>query len=476
MRLSLRLLLGYFLIVGVAAWFVLNVFVDEVKPGVRQAMEDTLIDTSSLLAQIARDDLIAGTLPQGRFADEVARYRKQTLKTPLWGILKTEPGFRIYVTDDKGIVRFDSSGEAIGQDYSRWNDVYLTLHGKYGARTTSEGAGYGDWTVMYVAAPIKDGERIVGVLTVAKPNRLVQPYIERSEAKIRRAGWLLLGITLAIGLIVALGLHHNLQKLEAYAGAVSRGERADLPKLSVKELRTLGAALEAMRERLEGRQYVEQYVATLTHEMKSPLTAIHGAAELLQDQDMPEPDRKRFIGNIREQAGRLKALIERMLNLANVEHRRKLEGAEDLDLRALTHEVINRFQPQITAGHLEIRLAEGGIIPVHGEAFLLKQAIANLLDNAIAFSPVGTALDIELQTDPPALILRDHGPGIPDFARDQVFERFYSLPRPDGSGKSTGLGLAFVREVALLHGGTVRLENHPQGGAVATLVLPLKNG
>lgn len=467
MRLSLRLLLGYFLIVGVAAWFVLNVFVNEVKPGVRQTMEDTLVDTASLLAQIARDDLLAGTLPQGRFAAEVARYRSQSLKTPLWGLLKTEPGFRIYVTDAKGIVQYDSSGVDTGKDYSRWNDVYLTLRGKYGARTSTEGSEYGDWTVMHVAAPIRNGERIVGSLTVAKPNRLVQPYIERSEAKIRRAGWLLLGITLAIGLIVALGLHHNLQKLEAYADAVSRGERADLPKLSVKELRTLGAALEAMRERLEGRQYVEQYVATLTHEMKSPLTAIQGAAELLQDPAMQEPDRNRFTGNIREQVGRLKALIERMLNLASIEHRRKLEGAENLDLRALTAEVINQFQPQITARQLQVNLPEGAAVTIHGEAFLLKQAIANLLDNAISFSPQGGALEFTLQADPPTLALRDHGPGIPDYARDQVFERFYSLPRPDGSGKSTGLGLAFVREVALLHGGTVKLENHPNGGVMA---------
>lgn len=469
MRLSLRLLLGYFLIVGVAAWFVLNVFVDEVKPGVRQAMEDTLVDTAGLLAEIARDDLIAGTLPSGRFASEVERYMQRPQQMRLWGMLKAEPGFRIYVTDDKGIVRFDSSGDALGHDYSRWNDVYLTLRGQYGARTSVEDPEYRDWTVMHVAAPVRDGEHIIGVLTVAKPNRLVQPYIERSEKKIRRAGWLLLGITLAIGLIVALGLHHNLQKLEAYAAAVSRGERADLPKLSVKELRTLGAALEAMRERLEGRQYVEQYVTTLTHEMKSPLTAIQGSAELLQDPAMVPEDRNRFTGHIREQVGRLKSLIERMLNLASIEHRRKLESEEELDLCGLIKEVAEQFQPQLAAHKLQIALPHDTHIPVRGEAFLLKQAIANLLDNAIDFSPENGSLELSVQANPPALTLRDHGPGIPDYAQDQVFERFYSLPRPDGNSKSTGLGLAFVREVVLLHGGTVTLGNHPDGGAVATI-------
>ena len=70
------------------------------------------------------------------------------------------------------------------------------------------------------------------------------------------------------------------------------------------------------------------------------------------------------------------------------------------------------------------------------------------------------------------LTVRDHGPGLPSFAEQRVFEKFFSLPRPDTGRKGTGLGLAFVREVATLHGGSARLANHPDGGALATLVLP----
>lgn len=473
MRLSLRLLLGYFLIVGIAAWFVLAVFREEVKPGVRQAMEDALVDTANLLAQLAREDVIAGHIQDGAFAHQTRQYHMQPLQAHFWEQIKKEPGFRVYITDAKGIVRFDSNGLAVGQDYSRWNDVYRTLRGQYGARTSPDTPNYPDATVMHVAAPIRDDRgQIIGSLTVAKPNRLVQPYIDRSESRISHAGWLLLGIALVIGLIVTLSLHHNLSRLEQYAAAIGKGERAELPRLSIKELRLLGATLETMRTRLEGRQYVEQYVSTLTHEMKSPLTAIRGAAELLDDAAMPEHERLRFLGNIKTQVARLQNLIERMLGLASVEYRRRLESTAPLDLRHLVQEALAGLQPQIMARQLNISTIAGAPVMVQGEAFLLTQAIANLLDNAISFSPIGASIDLHFRAGPPTLIVHDQGPGIPDYAQEHLFERFYSLPRPDGQGKSTGLGLAFVQEVAELHGGSITLSNHPEGGAIAELQLP----
>jgi two-component system sensor histidine kinase CreC len=113
-------------------------------------------------------------------------------------------------------------------------------------------------------------------------------------------------------------------------------------------------------------------------------------------------------------------------------------------------------------------------IQVEGDAFLLHQALINLLANAIDFSPAGAAVDVAAATAGRRieLTVRDCGPGIPDYALDRVFERFYSLRRPDSGKKGTGLGLAFVREVAHLHGGEVHLTNNDGGGAVATLALP----
>ena len=109
-----------------------------------------------------------------------------------------------------------------------------------------------------------------------------------------------------------------------------------------------------------------------------------------------------------------------------------------------------------------------------GDALLLRQALGNLLDNAAGFAPPGSCIELMAQRhgSQVEIAVRDRGEGIPAYALERIFERFYSLPRPT-AGKSTGLGLPFVREVASLHGGTVEVLNHPDGGACARLFLPL---
>jgi two-component system sensor histidine kinase CreC len=112
-------------------------------------------------------------------------------------------------------------------------------------------------------------------------------------------------------------------------------------------------------------------------------------------------------------------------------------------------------------------------IRVHGDRFLIGQAVGNLLQNALEFSSRGgnVAVSLRSEASEAVIVVRDHGPGIPDFALAKVFERFYSLARPDGQ-RSSGLGLCFVREVAALHRGSIVIANDPAGGAVATLTLP----
>jgi two-component system, OmpR family, sensor histidine kinase CreC len=161
-NISLKIFLGYFLLVGLAAWFVLNIFVAEVKPGVRQAMEDALVDTASVLAELAKADVETGNIQSGHFAAALNAYQSRANKANIWGVKKESADYRVYITDIKGMVIFDSAHLALGQDYSQWNDVYLTLQGKYGVRSSAEmiGEKNGD-TIMYVAAPIKKMEPLL---------------------------------------------------------------------------------------------------------------------------------------------------------------------------------------------------------------------------------------------------------------------------------------------------------------------------
>src|SRR3546814_2103705 len=130
----------------------------------------------------------------------------------------------VYVTDARGIVGFDSSGRDVGRDYSRWNDVDLTRRGEYGARSTRIDPDDEDSTVMHVAAPIRDADgRIAGVLTVAKPNQAIAPFIERSQQAVLRWCLVLLGTALLVGVLAAGWLSRPVGRLQRFAMAVSAG-------------------------------------------------------------------------------------------------------------------------------------------------------------------------------------------------------------------------------------------------------------
>ena len=474
MPLGIRIFLVYFLFVGLAGYFVLSTVMEEIRPGVRQSTEETLVDTANLLAEFLRDDLKAGDLSESRLHEVLRAYGKRQPQANIWGLEKNQINHRIYVTDAQGIVLLDSAGDAVGQDYSRWNDVYLTLRGEYGARSSRSDPDDDTSSVMHVAAPIRDDAgAIIGSLTVAKPNRSVEPFIAASQRAILRQGGLLLGLSFLVGVAVTWWLSRALGSLGRYARAVTAGERVAAPELGNSEIGELGRALATMRERLDGKQYVEHYVQTLAHEMKSPLAAIRGAAEILA-QDPPEADRLRFIANLESQSNRLASMIDRMLALAAVESRQRLTELEALDLAALARETVLAAEPRLHARQVQVEFTDfPERAPLRGDRFLLVQAIGNLLENAIAFSPEGGTIRLALDRDGGHWRLRigDEGPGIPEFAQARIFERFYSLPRPDGA-RSSGIGLNFVREVMALHGGQVSVGNGQPIGAQATLLLP----
>lgn len=479
MKISLKIFLGYFVLVGLAAWFVLTIFVDEVKPGVRQAMEDTLVDTANVLAEFAAPEVKAGNIQTGTFAQSLAQYKARATKANtsfanISGVKKQSADYRVYITNSKGIVIFDSANLALGQDYSRWNDVHLTLRGKYGVRSSPAVAGgkKGD-TVMYIAAPIKDGNRIIGSLTVAKANRTLLPFIERAQQKIMRWGALLLVLSIIIGVLFTWRFTHKINALREYAIKVSKGEKSIAPTSSNDELSELATAMQSMRNELDGKQYVQENVQHLTHELKSPITAIQGALELISP-NMPAADQTRFLAQIKTQSSRVQTIIENMLGLASLEHQQQLSQVSDVNLHDLIQTQIKHLAEKAQALQANIRAACKEEIFINADGFLLGQAIYNLLENALDFSSTNSLIQINVveEANHIQIYILDQGVGIPDYALGKIFNKFYSLPRPRTHQKSTGLGLNFVQEVAKLHGGSVTLSNHADRGVIATITLP----
>ena len=370
-----RVILSYLMIVGVGFFFLTRKMSNDVRPRYLEAEEEAMVDIANVLAAMA-EQFWSGDqmdLTSFRTAYDAALTRKFSAR--IYDLTKSSLDLHVYVADAAGRVVFDSNeGKLVGADYSRYNDVYLTLRGKYGRRSTRTVKSDPATSVLYVAAPIFHGGRIAGVLTVAKPLASMGDFMKRTQKHILLHGTAAAAGAVLMGVLFSAWLTYPIRNLITYAKAIRDGRRTARPHLGHSEIRTLGIAFEEMRDALEGKDYVNRYVQTLTHEMKSPVAAIQGAAELLQE-EMPPDDRRRFLANIQSETVRIQEVV-------------------------------------------------------------------------------------------------DSGPGIPDFALPRVFERFYSLPRPDTGRKSSGLGLAFVREVALLHGGEVELFNRPEGGTRALLSLP----
>ncbi|MEX5587781.1 two-component system sensor histidine kinase CreC [Pseudomonas urmiensis] len=474
MRLGIRIFLVYFLFVGLSGYFLLNTVREQIRPVVRQSSEETLVDTANLLAEILLDDVKAGTLAQSRLPQLLESYGQRRPGAEIWGLAKNQVSHRIYVTDAKGTVLLDSSGNDLGKDYSRWNDVYLTLQGQYGARSTRSDPDDESTSVMHVAAPIMDAGKIIGVVTVAKPNSSLQPYIDRAERRLLNLGLGLIGLGLLVGALLSWWLARSLRRLTHYAQAVSEGQRAALPHYKGGELGQLATAVERMRTELAGKAYVERYVHTLTHELKSPLAAIRGASELLQG-EMPAEQRVRFASNIERESGRLQQMIERLLNLAQVEQMQALEDEQDVALAPMVDELLLAHAARIESAGLQVRQRVPVGVRLRCDPFLMRQALANLLENALDFTPQGGALLFELEQagERMALSLFNQGEAIPHYAIGRVSERFYSLPRPGSGRKSTGLGLNFVAEVMQLHGGALAVDN-VEGGVRVRLWLPAR--
>jgi two-component system sensor histidine kinase CreC len=467
-RIFLVLLLVYAL--GMA--FVLYRVVTDLDPRYRESAEESLVETSQLLATLVEQDVRDGVLDTVRMDALFKSTYARSFDAQIFSVKKTHVELRAYVTDSKGTVVFDSTGQSLGQDFSQWRDVRLALKGLYGARSTLDNPSDDQSTVMYVAAPVRwvstangvgndagggagSGE-IIGTVTVGKPTQSFGQFVAAARSRTLYAGLLSVLAVVVLALMLSVWLVRPFGLITDFA-RYARAQKGFHPwRLLRRAWDLLLAAFEEMRDALTGRNYVADYVQTLTHEVKSPLSAIRGAAELLQ-----EP---------------MEEMVDRMMELTALETRRVLDGATPVALLPLMEDLALACQGVAAKRNIRVTVVTQTDATVEADPFLLRRAISNLLDNALDFSPEGgeVELGLSLQGRWAVVTVRDQGPGIPAYAQDKVFSKFYSLERPHSRKKSTGLGLSFVKEIAALHRGRVELGNRPEAegtGALATLWL-----
>lgn len=417
-----------------------------------ESMRRTMGDTAVFLASFAE------TEPEGDWTQRIA-----TL--PAQGEL-----LRVFASDTQDRVIFDATGRDTGMIY-RW--------GMYGGGAKASN----NYTLPNVAvvgnelrvrAPVKRDGEIVGWVGVGRPLATVVEGVTRARWRLVIYTGIIAAALVVAGWWIAAKLAHSLERLTVHARAVRDGRISLPPPSRVREVSELCRAFEEMRDALEGRQHVERYTQALAHEVKAPLAAIRGAAELM-DENMPESQRAKFLANIRQETARIQRIIDRLLELSSLEARKQLQQTVRIEAARLAHEASDIVRPAAMAKGVALQVnAEAGLA-LRGDPVLLREALVNLLQNAVEFSSTGSVVGLSVQAAGREVVFEvtDEGPGVPDYALPRVFERFYSLPRPGTEKKSTGLGLALVREIAHLHGGEATLENRGEGGAISTIIVPM---
>ncbi len=478
---SFRAFVIYLAILGGLIWFTLENAVERLNDGMRQSAESVLVDSSHILSALIESNLTADdTLPPtGQLKRIFSDIGSRQVDAQIYQVNKSNIDTEVYVTDKNGVVIFDSSGLHEGEDFSKWRDVRLTLEGSYGARSSfiyQAQTNPADPKAMVIAAPIKQGSEMIGVVSLVSPISSLEKHLSAETGQLQRYGFALFILALIVGYLLSLWFTNSLNKIARYATSMAEGKNVDAPVLADSRLADLTESVSYLRSQLDGKEYVENYIHSLTHELKTPITSIGGAVELIDD-SMSSEDRALFLNNISTSNQRMSRLVDRMLSLAKLEGLTELVSTTQFDVVPTINRLVQERSPMISAQQINLKLPDLTHCECDGDKVLISQAIANLLDNAIGFCAIDGLIEISLkkQNDQLLVSVFNQGEPIPDFALAKLYERFFSLPRPHKEqqlGKSTGLGLSFVKEIMKLHAGEVEIKNS-EGGVLAMLRWPI---
>ncbi len=316
---------------------------------------------------------------------------------------------------------------------------------------------------LFTAMPLFDDGRVIGVVRMSRTSMdpIQALWVHRDTLQWALFGCLLL--TVAVSVFFARTITRPVRAITEAAVAIARGEsRRPLPAGGTlpAELHDLSTALDQMTRQLRERaDYIADFTATASHELKTPLTGIRGAAELLREawDAMDDTQRQRFLDNIDAGAERMQRLVSRLLDLARIENRRSPVPEEDVALRPVLEGLAGRH-PQ---ARVIIEFAEGTPETLRIGPDQLVSAVGNLIDNAVRH---GGEAPVRVSVAPAGprvcIAVADEGPGISEANQRRIFERFFTTARDDGG---TGLGLAITRAIARGRGGDVTFETGPSG-------------
>ena len=324
---------------------------------------------------------------------------------------------------------------------------------------------------LAVSHPVRVDGRVYGALVVAKPKAELRERWQTLIERLALAGLVGIAVAGALAWYLSRRITEPVQKLSQAADNIAAGIY-EVPEIEAKgEIGQLAERFRQMAARLREAEELERnFLMTVSHELRTPLTAIRGHVEALregvaQDEEM----RQESLNVIAQEAGRLERLVGDVLDLAKLDTRRFTLLHEEVDMGHLLERAYSTFAEEARRRRIDYRqeISARPVIVADGDRVL--QIISNLLTNAFRWTPDGGRVELELGADngTVSVAVEDSGPGITPEEQERIFRPFWT-----GDGTGTGLGLAIARELAVAHGGSIRLRSAPGEGSRFELVLP----
>lgn len=440
----------------------------------RRNLEQQMIDMAFVVGEQFKSMIRAdGSLPDERQTDlarVISAYSRQT-------------DSRIEVLSSNGVVLADSAtNTSVGTDLSNLPEVGTALGGKYKARY----ALTPDHKFMfyYIAMPIRLNDKVAGV---AHLSRHTNPIVKTIRQMVRfrqiaTAAAVVIGIVLAT--VLAHTITSRLRKLTASTKAFARGETP--LKVEVRgrdEIGELAQAINTMAgEIARTNRYNREFVSAVMHELRMPITAIKGAAELLDQGAFEKKEaRDKFLANIRFEADRLARLVWELNELTKLDTEGQHTLKEKIGYGACVGEIVERFKTSLDEPHAEITLSlpEKDLL-VFLNLGRIEQVICNLLENAVRYTPATGSIAVTVIEGPDGTAItsiKDSGCGILPANIGKIFDKFFTTePKDKPKDYGSGLGLAIARSIVENHQGRIWVESEPGKGATFSFTLPLSTG
>ena len=451
-----KLILTSLLVVFVPIYLLNRYAIDFFDRFTRQALEEEMADVAFITGEQYKTMVLAGDRPAA--FDQLLKLYEPVVEASLC-LLATN-----------GVVLFDSGTNSMaGTDLSTRPEVCRALGGSYGARASLTPDRR--YMYYYVALPVKQSNDVVAVAYVFRHTAPIVGAIKRMAADQRLVGTIALLVAALIATVLAQTLTHRLRKLTKSVVAYAKGTAPWNGQIrGHDEIGELAGAMNSMAAELDQRnQYNREFVSTVMHELKTPLTAVKGTMEILEDGAAEDPHaRRRFLANVRYEVDRIIRLVSELNELSKLEVETLRGQKEPVDYCQFIREVAERIEPTFDEPRATLRV----IVPKSSLAAMIvpgriEQVISNLLENSFRYTPPAGSVELRVEEAPDHSIVTsvcDTGCGIAPANLEKVFDRFFTTELKNKPGHPhSGLGLAIAKTIVENHQGRIWVESQGQG-------------